>query len=137
MFEQDAPRPLILVVDDEPAIGTLLDVALRRHGFDVLVASGGREALDVYRQHGEAIGVVLLDVRMPGLNGPDTLDLLKQCNPNARCCFMTGDSGEYTEDDLLRRGAAVVFAKPFVVAELARVLRHLLGQPSAPPEAAA
>jgi CheY-like chemotaxis protein len=139
MIEQDAQAkmPVLLVVDDEVAIGTLLKVALRRQGFDVLVASSGREALEVYRQRHEAIALILMDVRMPGLSGPETLDLLRQIKPDVRCCFMTGYSGEYTEKDLLERGAAFIFAKPFILAELTRILWQLLGYRTAPPEAAA
>jgi DNA-binding response OmpR family regulator len=139
MIEQDAQAktPVILVVDDEPAIGTLLNVALRRQGFDVLVACSGQQALDVYRQRHEAIALILMDVRMPGLSGPETLYLLRQINAQVRCCFMTGYSGEYTEKELLEQGAAFIFAKPLILAELTRILWQLVGQHAASPEAAA
>jgi CheY-like chemotaxis protein len=139
MIEQDAQakKPVLLVVDDEPAIGALLNVALRRQGFDVLVAASGQEALDVYRQRHETVALILMDVRMPGLSGPETLDFLRQIKPDVRCCFMTGYSGEYAEKDLLERGATFIFAKPFILAELTRILWQLLGYHATPPEAAA
>jgi CheY-like chemotaxis protein len=95
------PRPCgILVVDDDAAVRDLIDVALRQDGFAVWPAADGREALQQYWRHRAAIDVVLLDVRMPGLNGPQTLAALREMNPHLRCCFMTGDAGQYTEEAL-------------------------------------
>jgi CheY-like chemotaxis protein len=101
----------------------LLQLGLQRAGFDVWLASNGREAIDVYREHRESIGVVLLDVRMPGLDGPGTLDALRELNPAVRACFMSGDTGAHHSQQLLRRGAASVLAKPFHLKELADQLR--------------
>jgi CheY-like chemotaxis protein len=89
------------------------------------VASNGREANDVYRQHGQHIAVVILDVCMPGLDGPQTLDALRKHNPEIQACFMTGNPDHYEPDELLQRGAAFVVAKPFLLDELANRL-HLL-----------
>jgi DNA-binding response OmpR family regulator len=96
---------------------------LRQHGFAVWLAADGREALDVYRSHCETIDVALLDVCMPVLNGPQTLAALREMNTQIRCCFMTGGSSCYTEQDLHRLGADAVFQKPFLLSEMADVLR--------------
>jgi CheY-like chemotaxis protein len=69
--------------------------------------------------------VVLLDVDMPDLDGPETLDALRELNPEVQACFMSGDSGNYQPDDLRKRGAAHVIAKPFLLKDLANVLRPL------------
>lgn len=118
-------RPGILVVDDENSIRTLLRIALQRQGFAVWVAASGREALDLYDRHHDDIGLVLLDVRMPIMDGPQTLAALRKINPRLRCCFLSGHSGEYTEPDLLQRGAAQVFTKPFRLGELGASLWQL------------
>jgi CheY-like chemotaxis protein len=115
----------ILVVDDEACLRGVLDVGMRQEGFAVWVAAGGQEALDLYRAHHEAIDVVLLDVRMPGLDGPQTLAALQGVNPGVRCCFMTGDPGGYTEEGLKRLGAVAVHRKPFPLDEIARSLWQL------------
>jgi CheY-like chemotaxis protein len=120
-----APAAAVLVVDDESMVRDLLGVALRHFGFTVRPAAGGAEAVDLYRRHGADIDVVLLDVRMPGLDGPQTLAELRRLNPQVRCCFMSGDTGAYTTADLLTLGAARVFAKPFgSLGDLARGLRE-------------
>src|SRR5947209_6919317 len=98
-------RPGILVVDDEPALRSLLKTVLQRKGFAVWLADGGCAALDIYRERQAAISVVLMDVRMPDLDGPHTLAALQRINPAVACCFMTGYAGEYTPEGLLALGA--------------------------------
>ena len=121
------PRLTVLVVEDEDAIRRLLDVAFRRHGLDVLLAATGDEAVAIYREHRDAIAAVLLDVRMPDLDGPATLAALRAVDPGVRAGFMSGNTGKYTTDDLFRAGAGFVIAKPFDVAEVADALRRLAG----------
>jgi CheY-like chemotaxis protein len=62
--------------------------------------------------------MVLMDVRMPGLDGLLTLGELRQFDPDVRCCFMSGDLGGYTEQRLRDSGAAAVFHKPFHLDEV-------------------
>jgi DNA-binding response OmpR family regulator len=124
--------PCVLVVDDDDGIRALLDLSLRRHGFAVLLASIGQEGLEIYQRCREKISVVLLDVQMPGLDGPKTLAALRVINPDLRCCFMSGDTGKYTEGELRQCGAAHVFRKPFRIQEVADVLHQILRDPQRP-----
>jgi CheY-like chemotaxis protein len=103
----------VLVVDDDPAILHLLGVLLPAQGWDVRFADGGTQAVAVYREHRARIAVVLLDVQMPGLDGPQTLAALRAVNPDVRCCFMSAYAGSYSPDDLLALGAVDCFPKPF------------------------
>jgi anti-anti-sigma factor len=119
------PPPVILAVDDDDCVRDLLDRVLRRHGFRVALAAGGRQAVECCRQDPGVIAAALLDVNMPGLSGPQTLAALRAVAPRMPCCFMTGDPRPYTEDDLLALGAARVFRKPFGAAEVVEVLRGL------------
>src|SRR5262249_40737777 len=111
-------KPRILVVDDDAAVRRLLDLGLKYHGFQVALASNGPEAIKLYENHRESIDLVLLDVKMPGLDGPGTLRALAEVNPQVRSAFMSGYAGHYSEDELLSRGARCVFRKPFDLAEL-------------------
>ncbi len=115
----------VLVVDDDHLVRIMVQLGLERDGFEVWLASGGQEAIRLYQMHRDDIGVVLLDIRMPGLDGPATLDVLRELNPTVVVCFMSGDLGDYEAEELRQRGAAHVIAKPFRLDQLANTLRLL------------
>lgn len=120
----DAPG--ILVVEDDELVRIMLRLGLERHGFRVCLAADSAEAIERYREHAPSIAIVLLDVCMPGLDGPQTLAALRRMNADVVACFMSGNTGRYEPDELLRRGARHVFAKPFLLDELARNLHSLV-----------
>ena len=124
----DAP-PGVLVAAADENIRFLLRLALRQAGFDPLVAADGREAVEMFRRHQDEIRVVLLDVRMPRLDGPGALAQIHWIAPQVRCCFMSGHPAHYGADNLLPLGAARVFEKPFRVEEVIEALGELGGRP--------
>lgn len=103
----------VLVVEDEPAVLKMLEYALKYHAFTVRTALGGEEAIGIYQQHKDTIGVVLLDVQMPVMDGPETLLALRNIDPTLHCIFMSGNTGNYTREQLLGFGASLVLSKPF------------------------
>jgi two-component system, OmpR family, response regulator len=134
----DQCRPTgVLVIEDERLMLKAMEQGLRKRGFVVWAAPDGGEGVDLYRRFGSQIDVVLSDVQMPVLDGPKTLDALREINPCVRFCFMTGDTRSATLTNLLRRGAMRVFTKPFPVAGVAEELWELATRPydfSARPE---
>jgi len=129
---QHSEKPGVLVVDDEHFVRLLVQLGLERDGFDVWLARDGREAIDLYRRHRAEIAVVLLDVQMPGLDGVQTLEVLRELNPEILACFMSGNTGAYEPEELLQRGAAHFIAKPFRLDDLANILRLMAdGVPAA------
>jgi CheY-like chemotaxis protein len=119
-------RPEVLVVEDEPAVGKMLSVALRHYGLEVWLAANGAQAVELYKQHSGTIDIVLLDVRMTGMDGPQTLFALQRLDPQVRAVFMSGNTGRYTGEQLLGFGALRVLSKPFSsMADLAATLRQL------------
>jgi CheY-like chemotaxis protein len=121
-----ARRPGVLVVDDDSGVRGLLAYALGKAGFGVHLASGGAEALEVYRQNAGVVDVVLLDVQMTGgWDGARTLAALRQLDPQVRVVFMSGHPGHYEPQQLLDLGAACLIDKPFNLGKLADTLRGL------------
>ncbi len=116
----------VLIAEDHDQVRMLLSLALRVGGFSVRVACSGEEAVDLYRRHRPH--VVLLDVQMPGLDGPQTLAALRQIDPHVRAVFMSGNTGDYTVADLLDLGAACVISKPFRLDDLTQTLRGVAGR---------
>jgi CheY-like chemotaxis protein len=118
----------VLVADDEAAIRSMLGVVLQREGWEVWTAENGPRAIELYQRHRDRIAVVLLDVRMPGMDGPATLAELQRINPDVCCCFITGDSGPFTDEELLAAGAVRVLRKPFALDVIINTIRQLARQ---------
>jgi len=123
-----ARRPGILVVEDDDAIRTMLQKALPPFGYAVWTTGSGEEAVELYRQCRQDVDLVLLDVQMPVLDGPETLVRLRQLNPALCCCFFTGGLGHYTVNDLLILGAARVLRKPISLSDATALFRQLLAE---------
>ena len=118
----------VLVVDDDAAIREMLCKRLCDLGFRVWVAANGKEVLDHFSDHVDEIAVILLDVQIPGLDGPQTLDAIRQMSTDTPICFMSGDSGKYRRADLLSLGARHLFDKPFRLDELCHVVHELANE---------
>lgn len=116
----------VLVIEDEKLMRRSLEQGLTKRGFVVWAAADGGEGVELHRGFGELIDVVLSDMKMPVMDGPQTLDALRDINPAVRFCFMTGDARPSTLRRLLNLGGLRVFTKPFPsVAEVAEELREL------------
>jgi anti-anti-sigma factor len=122
--QSDSPTGF-LVVDDEAAVLRVLAGRLRMEGFKVWLAGHGQQAIELYQRYLEEIAVVLLDVLMPGIDGPRTLTALQKLCPTVQCCFMTGNPSPYTEESLLQMGAVRVLRKPFAFTEVIDTLTQL------------
>jgi PAS domain S-box-containing protein len=122
----------ILLVEDQKEVRSFAKAALRQHGYPVLEASDGDEALSVAKQHLGQIDLLVTDVVMPGLNGKELSERLEELRPNLKVLFISG----YTADVISNRGVldpGVAFLhKPFGQEELARKVREVLAEPSKP-----
>lgn len=113
--------PTILVVDDEQIFRDLEARVLARHGFKVLVAADGQEALSIVEQREVRIDLVLSDIVMPGMTGPQLVKRVKQLSPNTKAVLMTGyTSLESTDPDV------PVLTKPFSSDVLLKKVEELL-----------
>ena len=133
-FARGRQKTGVLVVDDEPGVRKLLELVLREQGFDVWAAANGKEAIECCWRKDNDVDLVLLDVRMPDLDGPQVLANLRKLNPQIQACFMTGWSGSYTEEQLLKLGAVCILKKPFGMRELVQALRKMIDIPSSGPD---
>ena len=120
-------QPVVLIVDDDPTVRAVVEMALRQQGFDTRAAATGLAAVAIYQKQ-PGIDLVLIDVRMPGLDGPQTLKALREIDGQVRCCFVSGDTGEYEQRELLTMGVEHIFEKPFALAELTGTIRGLIAR---------
>jgi len=112
-----------LVVDDEPAVASVAESMLRGAGMQVLVAHSGAEALDLYREHGRGIDVVLLDISMPERTGPETLADLRTVDPDVRAVFSSGYPEHSIAAQLAEEPDLLFIQKPYRVEQLLEVMR--------------
>ena len=122
-------KAAVLVADDSDHVRALLGVALCDKGLTPYLAATGHEAVEQFLRHQDEVGVVLLDVNMPGLDGPGALARIRRADPAVPCCFMTGNPEPYGAEDLLALGAVCVFAKPFRLDEVLQVVGELCERP--------
>ncbi len=116
----------ILVVEDQPEVRSVVHEALSRHGYRVLMATNGSEALDIAVAHADRIDLLITDVVMPGLSARELADRFRRRHPKGRVLYMSG----YTDDSVVRRGileqSVEFIQKPFTPAGLLRRIREVL-----------
>jgi two-component system cell cycle sensor histidine kinase/response regulator CckA len=116
----------ILLVEDDASVRALACNVLRRHGYHVLEAGGGGDALLLSEQYAKEIHLLLTDVVMPKMSGPQLSVRVRSQRPTIRVLFMSG----YTDDATVQHGledrTLDFLPKPFTPEEMARRVRLAL-----------
>ena len=108
--------PRILIVDDEERFRLTLAKLLKVRELDVTTLGSGPEALEALKQ--EQYDVIVLDVRMPGMDGIETLAEIKKLNPNIEVIILTGHASVDAAVDIMKLGGYDYLLKPSSVEEL-------------------
>jgi two-component system, cell cycle sensor histidine kinase and response regulator CckA len=129
LFERDAPagvesEAMILLAEDDPAVRSLLARVLRSRGYTVVEAANGAEAILAAEANPLPFQLLLTDVVMPKVNGPELATRLLRDGYARRVIFMTG----YADVLLDAQQAVTVLRKPFTPAVLTEAVRAALGQ---------
>lgn len=117
---------LILVVEDEPAVLNLAAIALRSLGYEVFAASGPLEALKIFEQYADRIDLLLTDVMMPDMSGPEMALSMRAIKPDLKLVFMSGYSDEKLKASDFPGGSFSFMMKPFSSVELAKFVHDAL-----------
>jgi len=112
----------ILLADDDKNFGTVLKNELEEERHVVDVVHDGVEAVLRFMNH--AYDFVLLDLRMPRLNGIEALRIIKTINPDTPAITFSGKAGDFEMKESLNCGAMKCFKKPFVIAEIRESIRN-------------
>ncbi len=125
-------KETVLLVEDESNVRKIVRISLESKGYHVLEASKASEALRVAEKHSASIALMLTDVVMPEVSGPELAATIRRLYPNISVIFMSG----YNEDEVLRYGIVknqeILFNKPLDFALLAIKLREVLDQKRQP-----
>jgi two-component system, cell cycle sensor histidine kinase and response regulator CckA len=113
----------LLVAEDDDGVRALVELVLTRHGYRVLGARDGVEALRIAKEHGRPIDLLLTDMIMPRMKGPELAEALADAQPGVRVLYMSG----YADASLLPNGGSHhVVPKPFAEEVLVRIVRDVL-----------
>jgi signal transduction histidine kinase/ActR/RegA family two-component response regulator len=116
----------VLLVEDEEGVRTLMRQVLQKHGYNVLEARDGGEALVVCERHQGKIDLLLTDVVLENMSGQDVAERLLRFRPDMKVLYVSG----YADDAIVKHGVltagAAFLQKPFTTEALARKIRHVL-----------
>jgi len=116
----------VLLVEDEGSLRELLLETLQAHGYSVLVARNGAEALRMAETHAGTIPLMVTDVIMPGMTGPKVVEIIASTRPQMKVLFISGYSEEAVASDGLVGPGRSFVSKPFNPETLLRRIRELL-----------
>ncbi len=122
-------KETVLVVEDEPLVRRLAVLGLRGHGYRVLEAANGADAIELARRAGNTIDLIVSDVMMPGMRGPALVRELATIAPRARAILMSGHA-DAAELDTASQLHDAFLAKPYTPERLARKVREVLDAPA-------
>jgi PAS domain S-box-containing protein len=117
---------VILLIDDEEMVADVCSQLLQEIGYRVFVARSGAEGLEMFASHRNVIDLVIIDMIMPGMNGGETFDKLREMEPKVKVLLSSGYSLDRQAEKIMARGCNGFIQKPFGIAELSRKIRLTL-----------
>ncbi len=124
-------KPKVLVVDDEEALRFLLASELEAEAFEVQSAGDGDEAIDLVRrksEQGDRFDVVLLDIKMPRVDGFEVLKYVKSNIPETKVIMLTAYADVKNAIESLRLGASDFVSKPYDLDDILTSINRALGK---------
>lgn len=119
-------KECILVAEDEPQVREILKKILTRVGYDVIITSDGREALDTFRADPHRVDLILLDMVMPGLGGLEVQARVREIAPHKPIIFSSGYAGVVLDSSFFKHPENVLLTKPYDPDRLLTLVRQTL-----------
>jgi two-component system cell cycle sensor histidine kinase/response regulator CckA len=127
--EEEAGDTSILVADDDDVIRGLVTTLIEKSGYSVFEAADGSEAVDKFREHRDEIDLLVFDVRMPGKDGKQAYDEIRQIRPDIKVLFISGYGSDVLEKYGVNREDFQVISKPFMPGDLISHIKTCLSGP--------
>ena len=124
--ESKAKKGIILLADDEETIIEVCSQMLQRLGYQVLEASDGQRAIDIFEKEKDAIDIVLLDMRMPGMNGAAVYQRLIQIQPKVKVILFSGYFDNKNIRKILDNKNVDLIQKPVRLKQMSQKLESML-----------
>jgi CheY-like chemotaxis protein len=117
---------LVLVVDDEPIMRKIAVNVLKNSGYDVMAASSGSEAVDIFKRYHREIKLVILDLLMPGKSGEETYMELKEIQTDVNVLLVSGARKDKRVRKVLKEGIKGFIEKPYTFPQLSGAVFELI-----------
>lgn len=119
-------KPVILIIDDEPEMCWAVEKAMQMEGFDTVTASDGNEGFQKFSS--EKIAAVLVDWKMPGMDGMEVIRNIRQVDREVPVILITGHGNMDVAYDALSEDATGYIIKPFSMADLRATVKRMVGK---------
>ncbi len=117
---------IVLFVDDEETVRNVGKRLLKRMGFEVILANDGQEAVETFARYGQTIGLVIMDMTMPRMDGKEALEHIKKIRPDVKIVLSTGYSERDVAANFQGRGFDAFIQKPYNYREIKDLIRMVL-----------
>ncbi len=121
----DAASKKILMVEDEEGVRESLKLILNDH-YNLIVAHDGEQCMEILK-YAKDVGLVLMDIKMPKMNGLELLKEVKSQYPHLKVIMITGYKSAETANEAIRLGAVGYIVKPFKAEEILKAVGKLMG----------
>ncbi|MEI6206803.1 MAG: MASE3 domain-containing protein [Desulfuromonadales bacterium] len=116
----------ILVAEDEPSVRVLVAKVLQSHGYNVIIAEDGVDAVEKFKAHQDIIRLIIMDMIMPKKNGKDAYEEISRIKPDVKLLYSSGYTSDFIEDRGISEGTVGLIMKPVQPMELLRKVREIL-----------
>ncbi len=116
----------ILVAEDEPSVRELVAKVLESHGYNVILAEDGADAVEKFKAHQDTIRLILMDMIMPKKNGKDAYEEISRIKPGVKLLFTSGYTSDFIENRGVSEEVVELIMKPVQPIELLRRVREIL-----------
>ena len=114
-----------MLVDDEEIVINVSREMLDSMGYNVIIAKGGKEALEIFKKDKDKIALVILDMIMPDLGGSQVYDVLKEIKPDIKVLLSSGYSIDGQASEIMSRDCDGFIQKPFNMIQLSKRIRKI------------
>ncbi len=121
-------KGLIMLVDDEDIVLDVGTQMIEKIGYSVIKAKNGKEAITLFRKHKAQVSLVILDLRMPEMDGECAYELLKEIEPEIKVLISSGCSLRDEANQNLKYGCNGFIQKPFNLKTLSQKVEELISQ---------
>ena len=127
----DSPIRTVLLVEDEPLVRKWIHVQLEKSGYNLLEASDGADALLIAELHQGEIHVVVTDVVMPRISGPELVEALLKLRPDVNVLYMSGYPEPFLRDSTRLPPETTYLQKPFAMTTLLQIVNEFFEEAAA------